>query len=116
MHGTFHHSPSMVCPRCRQVSILDEDDFREKSTRDVMDGFARKHLEELLEAQRKGAHGAGNVAGLRMELEWMVAASHEGDEVSSANLQLGHNRWTCHKTALVSWSWMLLATYSIHIR
>ena len=36
-----------------------------------MDGFARKHLEELLEAQRKGAHGAGNVAGLRMELEWM---------------------------------------------
>lgn len=47
----------------RKASMLDEDDFREKSTRDVMDNFARKHLEELLDAR------AGNVAGSVKMLE-----------------------------------------------
>ena len=41
--------------------MLDEDDFREKSTRDVMDNFARKHLEELLDSR---AGNVGSVTGL----------------------------------------------------
>ena len=48
--------------------MLDEEDFRE-STRDVMDGFARKHLEELLAQRKANAANVGSVAGWML---WML--------------------------------------------